>query len=203
MTIFNNCSTDLVEEGRSWCYTRTHPNGSGVVGYWGDCNPECGGKMPTRASPHNLAGPAFDHLWTTRVFSLRTWSSGICHTYNPPHSSPPGTAGLLYALIGDSETTKNGSSSMSNVSQAFRGLDIYLHDRLHFWPGLPAVERIQLSLQESVEVKFTMSVGNYLSVPSTPCTGEANYSLTKCLQADMDIATLECSGDILNALKIN
>jgi hypothetical protein len=175
-TTHTGCLHDQPEG--SWCYTRTYPNGSGLVGYFGHCDPSCAGEMPTRRSPHNLAGSAFDHLWTTRVFSLTTWSGpGICHTYNPPGGSLPGPAGLLYALIGDSD------SNAANISLAFRGLDVYLHDKFNFWPGSMAAENIKIGLNENVEIKFIKNVGTYLS-GAMACTEEATYSLTNCLQVE-------------------
>jgi hypothetical protein len=132
-----------LKEG-SWCYTRTYPNQSGFTGIYGFCAPECRGELPTRGSPHNLAGSSFDDLWVTRLFGLSTWGSGLCHTYNPPAASPPGSSGLLYALLGD-----RGKESGSLVLPGFRGLNIYLHSRDTFWPGL----QVGVSFETSFDLK--------------------------------------------------
>ncbi len=140
--LFTGCNSDL-KEG-SWCYTRTYPNQSGFTGIYGFCAPECRGELPTRGSPHNLAGSSYDDLWVTRLFGLSTWGSGLCHTYNPPAASPPGSSGLLYALLGD-----RGKESGSLVLPGFRGLNIYLHSRDNFWPGL----QVGVSFETSFDLK--------------------------------------------------
>ena len=157
----------------NWCYTRLHQNGSGMVDYWGECRPQCKGEMPTPTSPHNLAGVAFADLWTTKAFDLSTWGSGLCHTYNPPSPSLPGTAGQLYALV----------DNVSITDESFRSVEIYLHHRDNFWPGVQSAERISLALNENVDVTFERSVGIYLNKVKSPCTEVANYSLTNCLMA--------------------
>ena len=144
-----------------------------MVDYWGECRPQCKGEMPTPTSPHNLAGVAFADLWTTKAFDLSTWGSGLCHTYNPPSPSLPGTAGQLYALVGN----------VSITDESFRSVEIYLHHRDNFWPGVQSAERISLALNENVDVTFEGSIGTYLNKVKSPCTEVANYSLTNCLMA--------------------
>jgi hypothetical protein len=170
---YHKCTS--VSMDYDWCYTRTYPNGSGMVGYWGKCKPECAGEMPTPDNPHNLASEAYNDLWSTNVFDLQTWGSGLCHTYNPPVQSPVGTPGLLYALIGN-------ASAAENV--AFHGVNIYLHHRNTFWPGYFAAEQIHLLINENIDATFEVTVTQYLNRPPlSPCTEDVNYSLTGCLTA--------------------
>ena len=168
---YSSCTNYSVDD--NWCYTRLHQNGSGMVGFWGECRPQCTGEMPRTNSQHNLANDEFADLWITRVYDLKTWGSGICHTYNPPNSSPPGSAGLLYALIGDINVFK----------ETFRSVTIYLHHSDNFWPGIWAAEKIPLALKENVDVSFEIRLGIYLSKAKSPCTDAVNYSLTDCLLA--------------------
>jgi hypothetical protein len=159
----------------NWCYTRTYPNGSGMVGFWGKCRPECSGEMPTPDSPHNLASLAYHDLWSTHVFDLQTWGSGLCHTYNPPAESPVGTLGLLYALLGN-------SSAPDNIY--FQGVTIHLHHRNTFWPGHFSAKKIYLPVNENIDVAFQMTMGQYLNRPPlSPCAEDDNHSLTGCLTA--------------------
>jgi hypothetical protein len=162
----------------AWCYTRTHLNRSGMVGFWGKCGPQCQGEMPLRGSAHNLAGASFDDLWTTSVFDLKTWGSGICHTYNPLEKSMPGNAGLLYALIGDVTSAK------INVAEAsFRRLTIYLHHPGSLWPELSNDEGIKLNLNENVDITFLRTIYSNLNTEKDPCAEWEHYSFTDCLQA--------------------
>jgi hypothetical protein len=170
--------------GTAWCYTRTYPNRSGTVDFWGKCGPQCHGEMPMRGSAHNLAGAAFDDLWTTHVFDLKAWGSGICHTYHPPEKPQPGNAGLLYALIGDAMSAK------TNVAEAsFRGLTIYLHHPGSLWPGLSNEKGIKLNLNENVDITFRKNIYNFLSTSDAPCAEVEHYSLTDCLQSYVEQMT--------------
>ena len=149
-----------------------------MVGFWGKCRPQCTGEMPTRGSPHNLAGTAFNNIWKAQMYDLKTWGSGHCHTYNPPEPSLPGTAGLLYALLGDAEPMEATATDAS-----FRGLTIYLHQRGMFWPGVTVAEKIWIDLNENVDVTFKVSEWTDLNSPAGACTEAINYSLTDCLMA--------------------
>jgi len=173
--VLRGCINQLYDG--NWCYTRTHPNRSGMVGFYGECAPTCQGQVPTRDSPHNLASKAFSDLWHTNVFDLKTWGSGICHTYHPPEKSLSGSHGLLYALIGDR------SRETHKIFPNFHGLDIYMHDRGKFWPGLSTLGKIHLGLDENVEVTYSRTSEMALSTDQSPCSTAANYSITSCLQA--------------------
>jgi hypothetical protein len=149
-----------------------------MAGFWGKCGPECHGEMPMRGSIHNLAGASFDDLWKTHVFDLKTWGSGICHTYNPPEKSQPGNAGLLYALIGDA------MSSKTNVAETnFHSLTIYLHHPGSLWPGLTDDESIKLNLNENVDITFRKTVYALLNTDKGHCNEDESFSLTDCLHA--------------------
>jgi hypothetical protein len=160
-----------------------------MVGFWGECGPECHGEMPTRGSSHNLAGASFNDLWTTNIFDLRPMGSGICHTYNPPEKSQPGNADLLYALFGDATSVK------VNLAEAsFRGLTIYLHPPGGLWPGLSISESIQLNINENVDITFQMAIVTYLNTDKAACIERESYSLTDCLHGYVE-QTARCQLD--------
>lgn len=83
-----NCS-----EGKTFeptCATRTFPNSSVYTSngrkFWGFCNSQCEGELAEPGSKFNLA--IEDSLWDLGWFDLRTYGSGVCHTFTPPSLTP-------------------------------------------------------------------------------------------------------------------
>ena len=111
---FYNCTPSV--EATPWCAARTYANHSQIPGDYGYCSPSCKGELPSRDRPEYLAGPGFYNLWETRMFDLRTWESGLCHTYTPNDTFQPGSLGHLYAFLGDKDDDNN-----------LHHFEIYLH----------------------------------------------------------------------------
>ena len=74
------------------CYTRLTENQTtytenDVQEFWGYCPEKCNGEKANPESEYNLAKTNFAQLWESEFYDLRTWESGLCHTYNPPEQS--------------------------------------------------------------------------------------------------------------------
>ena len=101
--VYNECISS--GEDNPWCYTRTFPNNSHILGQYGDCGPGCGGLNTSLGTgAWNLAGEQHGEMWGEGVYRLDEESSGHCHTFNPANISYSGYRGQFYALLGlDSE----------------------------------------------------------------------------------------------------
>ena len=106
----------LLQDLKPWCAVRTFSNSSYIPGNFGYCSPSCKGELPSRDRPEYLAGPGFNNLWKSRMFDIRTWEAGLCHTYTPNDTFQPGSLGQLYAFLGDKDVNNN-----------LRNIEIYLH----------------------------------------------------------------------------
>ena len=73
----------------------------------GYCYSQCRGGVLEPGSKYNLAGTKFDHLWNSDFYDLRSYESGLCHTYNPPDRSAYGTTNMLYFLLGQIQDKAN------------------------------------------------------------------------------------------------
>ena len=117
---FYNCTS--VDDTSPWCNTRVTESGHYITGFWGYCSASCQGERAEPQSEYNLASSRAPGLWSSALFDLSTWGSGLCHTYNPPGASEPGVDGQFYALF-------NKEEKVANVESLFRGFNIYIHDR--------------------------------------------------------------------------
>ena len=118
---FDNCT--FLDDSSAWCNTRVTENGHYMTGFWGYCSHSCQGQRAEPGSEFNLASRKEPGLWSTALFDLSTWGSGLCHTYNPPGLSEPGVDGQFYALFNKEVTLP------SNATSLFRGFKIYIHDK--------------------------------------------------------------------------
>ena len=87
------------------CFTRTTENLTNYyingAQFWGYCSEACKGEKADPGSKYNLAKKQFSTIWKSEFFDLRTWESGLCHTYNPPEkSSHGGFKNRLYFMLG-------------------------------------------------------------------------------------------------------
>ena len=99
-----------------WCAVRIYANRSQLPAEYGYCSPSCKGEVPSRSRPEYLAGPGFNNLWESRMFDVRTWESGLCHTYTPNDTFQPGSLGHLYAFLGEKDANND-----------LHHFEIYLH----------------------------------------------------------------------------
>ena len=118
---FDNCT--LIDDTSPWCNTRVTESGHYITGFWGYCSDSCRGQRAEPGSGFNLASSKEPGLWSSALFDLSTWGTGLCHTYNPPGPSEPGVDGQFYALFNKEEKLA------SNESSLFRGFKIYIHDK--------------------------------------------------------------------------
>ena len=101
-THYDGCLPSGNHDGKSFCYTRTHLNGSAIRGQWGYCDQNCNGTE--NCSIFNLASKEHNDMWSEDIFMLvETGTSGHCHTYNPTTSSLADEG--FYALLGTCDTT--------------------------------------------------------------------------------------------------
>ena len=166
------------------CFTRVTKNHTayfedGVKEFWSYCSDDCtDGQIAHPGSNFNLARRENMDIWSSQFFDLRTWESGLCHTYDPPDKSGQGIQNRLYFLL--------GYRNMKSDSKMMLGYDIYIHEKGQFWPrsdmqkiGQP--DKIEIELNVEMEVSF--SQGKIINLhDDESCTEVENYSFTKCLQ---------------------
>ena len=71
-------------------------------------------------SKYNLAlSPG---LWRSRLYDLRTWEAGLCHTYSPAHTSRADRIDRMAVLLGNFGQIKD--------FYYFQGFDIYIHEKV-------------------------------------------------------------------------
>ena len=101
---YDGCLPSGNHDGKNFCYTRAHPNGSAIRGQWGYCDQNC--RQRENSSVFNLASKEHDAMWSEDIFMLvETGSSGHCHTYNPTTSSLADEG--FYAMLGTCNTTSS------------------------------------------------------------------------------------------------
>ena len=111
------------------CYTRLTANQTiykenDVQEFWGYCPENCNGEKANPESKYNLANNEFAQLWESEFYDLRTWESGLCHTYNPPHKSEQGFNNRLFFMLGH-------ENSEANKRMMF-GFEIFIHEKDQF-----------------------------------------------------------------------
>ena len=95
---FDNCT--LIDDTSPWCNTRVTESGHYITGFWGYCSESCRGQRAEPSSEFNLASSKEPGLWSSALFDLSTWGTGLCHTYNPPGPSEPGVDGHAAPVAG-------------------------------------------------------------------------------------------------------
>ena len=126
-----------------------------------------------------MAGKDFNKIWNSDFYDLRSYESGLCHTYNPPARSHTGVPDRLYFMLGQvQDKVKN---------YMLFNFEIFLHEKGQFWPreGMKNIGQskpIRLDLDLQVEGTFTRKKILTLDKPDKKCTLEEGYSFTKCLQ---------------------
>ena len=166
----------LLDDSQPWCATDVDEQSFYQSQKYGYCPEECNGETPRFDSQYNLA--AQSQFWSTEIFDLNTYDSGLCHTYNPPRETPPGGAGSFYAWLGHkNKVLKKG---------LILGFDIFLHEKGQLWPGQD-MKRIGISnkifLKKNTEWSgsFEMHEAIHLDKESFKCVEDPEFSFQTCI----------------------
>ena len=123
----NMTSTECEQD---YCFTRTEANLSvyyeGQSDFWSYCDPRCRGEKPGPTSQYNMAGGDDRQVWRSVLLDLRTYEPGLCHTYQPPLTSGPGTENGLYFLLGHLDNILEDSSA----TYMMYSFNIFLHHKV-------------------------------------------------------------------------
>ena len=165
------------------CYTRVTQNNTvyyeGVKEFWSYCSDGCRNEENAHPrSKFNLARQENKDIWSSDFFDLRTWESGLCHTYNPPEESFQGIQKRLYFLLGHRDIKINNKMLL--------GYEIYIHEEGQFWPKpnmhkLGQPDKMDVEVNVEMEVAFSQKKIVNLEIDKT-CIEDVNYSFTKCVQ---------------------
>ena len=148
--------------------------------FWGYCSERCHGEQATPKSEYNLAKKDLQ-IWESAFYDLRTWESGLCHTYNPPQKSAQGPNNRLFFMLGNKE------SDIVDDRMLF-GFEVYIHEKGQFWQrsdmhkvGQP--DKIVLELDTEMEVSFSQHQKTVRPRTDRKCEEDSSYSFTSCLNS--------------------
>ena len=65
---YDGCLPSGNHDGKNFCYTRSHLNGSAIRGQWGYCDQNCTGTE--NSSIFNLASKEHNEMWSEDIFNL-------------------------------------------------------------------------------------------------------------------------------------
>jgi hypothetical protein len=109
----HGCSSAIT--GRPSCATRRFANRTVLCSekgrcFFSFCPHDCNGEKPEPDSPYNLARRG--EVWTSQFYTLETFGSGLCHTYDPPSET---LADRQHRLAARLQSQPPGSSCCSGT----------------------------------------------------------------------------------------
>ena len=139
-----------------------------------------------------MAKKEYQNIWESSFFDLRSWGSGLCHTYNPPEISHQGSDNRMFFMLGNEKNDRKG----------LIGFDIYFHEKGQFWPrsGLKKIgqpEKMNLKLDQELDVGFTQLRKSNLNLKERKCNKDTRHSVTDCIKMYLKRKT-NCNVDWFN-----